>query len=120
MLFRSVFDWFESFAVVLETQWKHLKRREELAARAKTNGKGKGKGKAKAGAGKKTKQQDEEGVGGESDEDMEMDEEEEEKWKAEVQARFIRALHELDHMGFVKHTGRKPDHVIRTTFDVPD
>ena len=49
-----------------------------------------------------------------------MDEEEEEQWKNEVQARFMRALHELDYMGFVKHTGRKPDHVIRTIYDVPD
>lgn len=116
----NVFDWFESFAVVLESQWKHLKRRAELAAPAKTNGKRKGKGKAKAGTGKKRGQQDGDVVEGGSDDDMEMDEEEEEEWKVEVQARFIRALHELDHMGFVKHTGRKPDHVIRTTFDVPD
>ena len=49
-----------------------------------------------------------------------MDEEEEEQWKVEVQARFMRALHELDFMGFVRHTGRKPDHVIRTIYDVPD
>ena len=48
------------------------------------------------------------------------DEEEEERWKVEVQARFMRALHELDFMGFVRHTGRKPDHVIRTIYDVPD
>nr|VWP00293.1 MFS domain-containing protein [Ganoderma boninense] len=53
--------------------------------------------------------------------DVEPDEEEEEeRWKVEVQARFMRALHELDYMGFVRHTGRKPDHVIRTFYDVPD
>lgn len=34
-----------------------------------------------------------------------------------VQARFMRALHELDYMGFVKHGGRKAEHVARTVFD---
>jgi origin recognition complex subunit 3 len=47
-------------------------------------------------------------------------EEEGEEWKLEVQARFIRALHELDYLGFVKHTGRKRDHVLRTVFEVGD
>jgi len=49
-----------------------------------------------------------------------MTEEEEERWKVEVQARFIRALHELDYLGFIKHTGRKADHVLRTLFDIDD
>ena len=49
-----------------------------------------------------------------------MTEEEEEKWKVEIQARFIRALHELDYLGFIKHTGRKADHVVRTVFEVDD
>ena len=56
-------------------------------------------------------------------EDVEMDEsgeEAEEKWRMEVQARFMRALHELDFMGFVKHTGRKADHVMKTIYDIPD
>ena len=51
---------------------------------------------------------------------VEEDEEAEEEWKVEVQARFIRALHELDYMGFIKHTGRKVDHVARTVYDIPD
>ena len=58
--------------------------------------------------------------GEDEEDDGEVDEEEEERWRVEVQARFVRALHELDYMGFVKHTGRKPDHVIRTIYDVPD
>lgn len=84
----NVYDWFESFQPVLETQ-----RRE-------TSGPKKGSPRKR---GKKT-------VGGGN----------EEKWKLQVQARFIRALHELDYLGFVKHTGRKADHVIRTVFDVCD
>ena len=45
-----------------------------------------------------------------------------ERWKVEVNARFIRALHELDYHGFMKHTKRKgkADYVLRTLFDVPD
>ena len=94
----NVFDWFESFAVVLESQRKHLKR---------------GNGGREGG------DTDVDMDGGVED-DGDMDEEEEERWKVEVQARFMRALHELDFMGFVRHTGRKPDHVIRTIYDVPD
>ncbi|KAG7442905.1 uncharacterized protein BT62DRAFT_988551 [Guyanagaster necrorhizus] len=84
----NVYDWFDSFQSVLETQ-----RRE-------TSGPRKGSPRKR---GKKS-------VGGGN----------EGKWKLQVQARFIRALHELDYLGFVKHTGRKADHVIRTVFDVCD
>ena len=91
----NVFDWFESFAVVLDSQRRHLAR-------------GKGVGR------------DEDTEGDDEEVEMEMGEEEEERWKVEVQARFMRALHELDYMGFMRHTGRKPDHVIRTFYDVPD
>jgi origin recognition complex subunit 3 len=47
-----------------------------------------------------------------------------ERRKIEVNARLIRALHELDYLGFIKHTKRKgkkdPSHVLRTLFDVAD
>lgn len=33
-----------------------------------------------------------------------------------VQARFARAVSELQFLGFVKHTGRKADHVARLTW----
>jgi origin recognition complex subunit 3 len=51
-----------------------------------------------------------------------QNEEEEEETEVDndenvLQARFIRALHELDHMGFVRHAGRKADHITRTVFD---
>ena len=45
---------------------------------------------------------------------------EEEEWKMHVQARFVRALHTLDFVGLVKHTGRKAEHVMRTVYDVPE
>ena len=77
----NVFDWYQSFAAVLETQRDRVLEIEDQLA-------------------------------GEEVED--------ERWGMEVQARFIRGVHELDFMGFLKHTGRKPDHVTRTVFDVSE
>jgi origin recognition complex subunit 3 len=109
----NVYDWFESFGVVLESQRRHARKRADarrvVAVTTPQKGKGKGKGKQK---------QVEEDVEDEEDEDEE--EEDEEKWQMEVQARFMRSLHELDYLGFIKHTGRKADHVLRTVFDVAD
>ena len=106
----NVFDWFESFAVVLESQRRHLRKgcaRAGVATPTSITPKGKGRATPAT-------------TDGEEDDDIEADEEEEERWKVEVQARFIRALHQLDFMGFVRHTGRKADHVVRTIYDVPD
>ncbi|KAI0364702.1 hypothetical protein BV20DRAFT_1039250 [Pilatotrama ljubarskyi] len=133
----NVYDWFESFAVVLETQRRKLRQKAQdtagdlVSPGVSSRGRGKANGRTKKGAGRRDMDMDVDEGGGEDDdsghddgdEDMaedELDAEEEERWKVEVQARFIRALHELDYMGFVKHTGRKPDHVIRTVYDVPD
>jgi len=91
----NVYDWFESFKFVLDTQRSHL------LERASGTPKKRGKGKA-------AKRQ------------VEMTEEEEEQWNIQVQARFIRAMHELDYLGFIKHTGRKADHLLRTVFDIND
>ncbi|KAJ7174343.1 origin recognition complex subunit 3 N-terminus-domain-containing protein [Mycena filopes] len=95
----NVYDWFDNFRMVLEGQ------REAVAAAGQLQGKAKGKkgkGKVKAEA---------------------EEEEEEEKWKLAVQARFIRALHELDYLGFIKHTsrgggGRKGEFVGRTVLGI--
>ncbi|KAI8995456.1 hypothetical protein BD414DRAFT_410622 [Trametes punicea] len=131
----NVFDWFESFAVVLETQRKKLRRHttaNDSQRSPRPNGthstqgdRGSGRSNSRASARMEVdeehaaSEQDGHGDGENEDPEDEMDEEEE-RWKDEVQARFIRALHELDYMGFVKHTGRKPDHVIRTIYDIPD
>lgn len=99
----NVYDWFEAFAGVLDVQREQLQEREKAKARAKPaipkKGKGKGKVKQKV---------------------IQEEEDAEEKWKMEVQARFMRALQELDFMGFIKHTGRKADHVMKTIYDIPD
>ncbi|KAJ6500670.1 origin recognition complex subunit 3 N-terminus-domain-containing protein [Mycena sanguinolenta] len=73
----------------------------QRARAAKGKGKGKGKGK-KA---------------------VKDDGEEEDRWRLSVQARFMRALHELDYMGLMKHTsrgggGRKGEYVLRTVLGV--
>ena len=81
----NVYDWYESFSQVIESQRSHL---------------------APADSGS-----------GESDDHVDEGDEE---WKMHVQARFVRALHTLDFVGLVKHTGRKAEHVVRTVYDVPD
>ncbi|KAF8623338.1 hypothetical protein AX15_006414 [Amanita polypyramis BW_CC] len=109
----NVYDWFESFQVALESQRKHLKKQRRVAEEMGTSGGSispkKGKGKEKV----SVEQLDE-------DLDDSDDEDDDEQWKLQVQVRFIRALHELDYLGFIKHTGRKADHVLRTVFDVGD
>ncbi|ORX50312.1 hypothetical protein BCR36DRAFT_352357 [Piromyces finnis] len=52
-----------------------------------------------------------------SDEDNEEKEEEEEEFnEKEIQARFIRAISELQYFGFIKSTNRKVDHVVKLTW----
>jgi origin recognition complex subunit 3 len=100
----NVFDWYQSFAAVLETQRdRGLGVENQQACESPSDG---------AVGGHRQSDDDEDGEGGEEAED--------EKWGMEVQARFIRGVHELDFMGFLKHTGRKPDHVTRTVFDVSE
>jgi origin recognition complex subunit 3 len=89
----NVYDLFQSFSVALEQQ-----REQFVQAASQQDGKGKGIAPG----------------------EDETPEDEEERWPVEVHARFIRALHELDYMGFIKHTGRKADHVLKTVYDVPD
>ena len=85
------------YRIATNTARTHLRQR---ARAAKGNAKGKGKGKKVDGDG-----------------------EEDERWKLGVQARFMRALHELDYLGFIKHTsrgggGRKGEYVLRTVLGV--
>jgi len=104
----NVYDWFESFTVVLEGRKRRLengKTRLPDDARGKSRTPSKKKGKQK--------QVEDEVVNENAGEDKE-------EWQMEVQARFIRTLQELDYIGFIKHTGRKADHVMRTVFDPPE
>ncbi|KAJ3988897.1 origin recognition complex subunit 3 N-terminus-domain-containing protein [Lentinula detonsa] len=135
----NVYDWFESFHAVLNVQ------RREAKAKIPNEGEKSGrkrKGKAavknvsmeKKGKGKEKESPNEKGKGNEraknlnsdlnEDEDMDAqdnpDSDSEEHQQILIQARFIRALHELDFLGFIKHTRRRPDHVLRTVFEVGD
>jgi origin recognition complex subunit 3 len=75
------------------------KRKGRTNARDSSPTKGKGKGK-------------------EVDQERASEEEpDEETWSQETHARFIRALHELDYLGFIRHTGRKKDCVMRTVWE---
>ncbi|KAF9069203.1 origin recognition complex subunit 3 N-terminus-domain-containing protein [Rhodocollybia butyracea] len=126
----NVYDWFESFHAVLG-----LQRREEAKEKEKKSSPNTRKGRGKSTSPKKRRtalkspvklnskgkarevtQEDEDAAEGSKDDGFADDE----KWKLVVQARFIRALHELDFLGFVKHTRRKPDHVLRTVFEVSE
>lgn len=105
----NVYDWYAAFGQVLETQREKAREAAAQAHRQRqrtTKGKGKGKGQGKA--------------RGQEAEETGEEELDEEAWRIQVQARFIRALHELDYIGFLKHTGRKTDHVMKTVFELPE
>lgn len=102
---------------------------------AKRKGKGKGKGKGKRSRpssptktpkrrGKKKAVDHVDEMPTSEVEELQLGEEgeepDEETYQRQVQARFVRALHELDYLGFIKHTGRRVEHVARTIFDVGD
>ncbi|KAF5377367.1 hypothetical protein D9757_008017 [Collybiopsis confluens] len=129
----NVYDWFESFHVVLETQRKeHLepRRKERSKGRTKSKKASNSKSDRGKGRGKASKAQDTDGTYEVVEENAQETEHENIKhdnivedgdaWKLVIQARFIRALHELDLMGFLKHTRRRPDHVLRTVFELPE
>lgn len=97
----NVFDWYQSFAAVLETQ-----RQKGMEA-----GDQKQASDSLSDGAVRDRMESEEVMEGEGGD---------ERWGMEVQARFIRGIHELDLMGFLKHTGRKPDHIARTVFDVSE
>lgn len=86
----NLYDWFESFASVLD-QTTASSRAGAAAAMA--------------------------GDGEEDAQPLEQDEatDEDEK-RRERQARFLRAFHELDYLGFLKGTKRKEEHCLKTFF----
>lgn len=91
----NVYDWFEAFAASLGGEIRHEARRS-------TKGR------------KRVRQHDD-------DDDMEGangSPEYIEERKMEVQARFLRSMHELDMLGLLRQTKRKADHVLRTVLEV--
>ncbi|KAG6830996.1 hypothetical protein H0H92_013468 [Tricholoma furcatifolium] len=91
----NIYDWFTSFQLELETQKEELGKQVQAKSRPSSPKKRGGKGKAKV-----------------VEKDTET-EDDVERWQLELQARFMRAMQELDYLGFLKHTGRKADHVQR-------
>ncbi|KAF8653670.1 hypothetical protein AX16_003821 [Volvariella volvacea WC 439] len=103
----NVYDWFESFSLVLESQREQAKNKRSDSGVSSSPSRNRGRGRGRR----------EEPESGAEEDDSDDDDE---KWRIQVQARFMRALQELDYLGFIKHTGRKPDHVVRTAFDIQD
>jgi origin recognition complex subunit 3 len=139
----NVYDWYQSFKIVLESQRseEEVKRRAEIEARQKKKkdknkskskgktlgGRGSRRGKVKAGGSPVKKGKGKEKAHQQTDSSEEEEEEEKEEpmiddeaYQQEIQARFIRSLQELDYLGFLKHTGRRKEHVFRTVYDVVD
>jgi len=122
----NVYDWFESFAVVLEAQNRHKQSCERPGRDGNPSTPRTPRTPrtpSRHGRGNKKRQRN---AHGDQDAESEAPQDEEKQetggleiWRLEAQARFIRALHELDYVGFIKHTGRKRDHVLRTVLDAP-
>jgi origin recognition complex subunit 3 len=116
----NVWDWYQSFVAVCDTQRAERKKNLELARNQANSSKSKSpkkkKGKTNARDSSPTKGS---GKGKEVDQECVPEEEEpdEETWSQETHARFIRTLHELDYLGFIRHTGRKKDCVMRTVWE---
>ena len=107
----NVYDWFESFQTILETQRMELRTRSKNDKRRQTRTRTPSSRKRDS----DNMKQQQQPPPAETEEALE-------RWRVEVNARFIRALHELDYLGFIKHIKRKgkADHVLRTLFDVAD
>ncbi|KAF7762510.1 hypothetical protein Agabi119p4_9103 [Agaricus bisporus var. burnettii] len=129
----NVYDWYQSFKSVLEIQRKEQeeeeeeqqsKRRVEEEVRGKKKGKAKRKAKTsptkKGKTKEKTQLEDNEHETQQKRQQSTTIIDNNEAYQQEIQARFIRSLHELDYLGFLKHTGRRKEHVVRTVFDVVD
>ncbi|KIY49747.1 hypothetical protein FISHEDRAFT_40796, partial [Fistulina hepatica ATCC 64428] len=109
----NVYDWFESFQVVLETQRQQARARRNKKQGRKSRIASRSPTKSPRKRTRKNVQAEDEMQ--DTNEDMD-----ESKWTMQVHARFMRALHELDYLGFIKHTNRKADHILKTVFEVAD
>ncbi|KAL5478416.1 ORC3 [Sanghuangporus weigelae] len=88
---------------------------------------GRGRGSGRGGRGGKyaerlnaAPESDDGGDESETGDENDLSPEEREIWESEVHTRFIRSIQELDLLGFIKHTGRKADHVQKSVYDLPD
>jgi hypothetical protein len=119
----NVWDWYESFATVCETQRekektaqspaKSKKHAAESPSKRRSPAKARGK-PSKSASPTKDKGKEKADVEGEDSTERDRDEE---VWTRQTHARFIRALHELDYLGLIRHTGRKKDCVMRTVWE---
>ncbi|KAF8513551.1 origin recognition complex subunit 3 N-terminus-domain-containing protein, partial [Hysterangium stoloniferum] len=104
----NLYDWYQSFILALEDV--HSDEEDAMDVEdSPSKGKGKEKRKAKRN-----------GNPSEWTRNKKLDKAKEDENRREVQARFMRSMHELEFVGFLKHTGRKIDHVLKAVFDLAD
>jgi len=107
----NLFDWCEAFCAVCEGSSAHEGEGRDgggAAAAASTAGKGKGKSKGKGkGKGKAVAAPAKKRKGGAGGRATELE---------DYRTRFVRGVAELQHLGFLRPTGRKADHVTKLVF----
>ncbi|KLO06741.1 hypothetical protein SCHPADRAFT_882487 [Schizopora paradoxa] len=108
----NVHDWYESFAGALEAD--RSARGSDKPSKETPSRRGRAletTPRRRKGRGRGASPDDPEG----SDEEMDDD-----AWKMEMHVRFLRGVQELDFMGFLKHTKRKAEHVLKTVYEPPE
>ena len=101
----NIYDWYESFSMALEDLGSQEEDENDIEIDdTPSKRKTRGSGAASLGTRQVANRANHDAIG----------------QKRDVQARFMRSMHELAFVGFLKHTGRKADHVLKTIFDVMD
>ncbi|GAA5979191.1 hypothetical protein JCM11641_008456 [Rhodosporidiobolus odoratus] len=104
-------EWWAAFELQAAEEPEEAEVRIEGA-----NGKGKGKGREKA-RGRKRARDEEDGEDNEDEEESEEEEEEDDEGPSRrKQARFLRAVGDLAHLGFIHPTTYKPEHVLKSVY----
>lgn len=104
----NLYDWFSAFKAILECEGDYAN--EAIAEFKEENGEADGE------AEKQGNDKEASGKGKEKSGDEELDQVEDLVRNKFAQARFIRAVGELQFLGFVKPTQKKTDHVMRLTW----
>ena len=130
----NVYDWFEAFAstveadrmdpIVVEKQGPEESDSHSMETPKKRRGRPpKGSSSSKkpdAKGGKKEVQKTPQEIEADDEQILSPSQVGEEEWRRIVLVRFLRSVQELDYMGFIRHGGRKAEHVQKIVFDVSE
>ena len=115
-----MYDWFESFAVAMKGESREI---PSAPLRSGDHGKGvRESTKHDVERGRASQKRRRDSMEAENGEEVEAGADDTSygaEWRREIQARFLRSMHEVEWMGFLKSTGRKKEHVLRTVYDPP-